>query len=63
MGVENVFLQYREGVFDQEILDAYGFTGGIWASPGFQKLWRTDRFRVLFDTTFVRAFEEVNGIR
>ena len=61
--IENVYLQYREGVFESEILDTYGFTGGVFARPQFRTYWERESFRDVFDSSFVRAFEEANNLR
>ena len=60
--LENVYLQHEEGVFDESILDNYGFTGGVFKSPAFAEWWFGPYLEV-FDTAFVRAFEEANNLR
>ena len=60
---ENVYLQYREGVFDESILDTYGFVGGAWDTPQFAVFWETSPMLAVFDSSFVRAFSEANGLR
>ena len=61
--IENVYLQYSEGVFDDEILRTYGFMGGVFARPQFRVYWEREYLRDVFDTSFVRAFEEANSLR
>jgi len=61
--MENVYLQHREGVFDDDILDTYGFSGGVFTRPQFRAYWELESFRDVFDSSFVRAFEEANGLR
>ena len=60
---ENVYLQYREGVSDEGILDTYSFVGGVWDAPQFAVFWETSPMRAIFDSSFVRAFNEANGLR
>lgn len=59
---ENVYLQHREGAIDESALQTYGFSGTVWQLPTIQEFWRT-RMRAQWDTSFVRAFEEANGMR
>ncbi len=61
--MENVYLQYQEGVFDQSVLNSYGFRGGIFTGPQFREYWQQSEFLQIFDTAFVRAFEEANDLR
>jgi hypothetical protein len=61
--MENVYLQHREGVFDDDILETYGFSGGVFARPQFRPWWERESFRDVFDSSFVRAFEEENNLR
>ena len=58
--VENVYLQTLEGVVDRSVLTTYGFQGAIWHSRAFTAYWLTRR--QLFDSAFVREFEETHGI-
>ncbi len=58
--VENVFLQVQEGVIDRSVLDTYAFTSPRFRSATFAEWWQGRRQQ--FDTAFVRAFEESNGI-
>lgn len=59
--VENVYLQYLEGVVDESVLDTYGFHNNIYfASDKFRAYWPTARSR--FDPRFVPAFEAEYGL-
>ena len=54
--VENVYLQFHEGVVDETVLDSYGFRRTpVYSTPQFVEYWPTVRDR--FDTRFVTAFE------
>ena len=61
--MENIYLQHQEGVFGPEILETYGFSGGLFARPEFHDFWRRGVSRDVFDSSFVRAFEEANNLR
>jgi len=59
--LENVYLQFREGVIDETVLLGYGWSGDPeFQTPEFVAWWesRRDRFR----PEFVRAFEARQGI-
>ncbi len=61
--MENIYLQQREGVFGQDVLETYGFVGGYFSSPAFHEYWRTRLFREVFASSFLQAFEEANDLR
>ncbi len=61
--VENVYLQYVDGPFDESILATYGFTGGVWRLPGFIEYWNSSTYQELWDPGFLRAFEAANDLR
>jgi hypothetical protein len=56
--LENVHLQYQEGLIDRDALDGYGFFGfreQFMAHPRFPMIW--DSRRVSFDPEFVSFLE------
>ena len=54
--VENVYLQYREGVIDESVLGSYGFRDNpLFTTPAFASYW--DSAKVSFDERFIAAFE------
>ena len=61
--VENVYLQYVDGPFDESILSTYGFTGGVWRLPGFIEYWNSSTYQDVWDPRFLRAFAEANDLR
>lgn len=58
---ENVFLQFREGVIDESVLSTYAYADKRYLTSSFAAYW--ERVALSFDTAFVRAFEEANGLR
>jgi hypothetical protein len=59
--VENVYLQFREGVVDESVLDTYGFNDSpVFKGAKFKEYWPSLRSR--FDPRFVAAFEAEYGI-
>lgn len=59
--LENVHLQYQNGLIDQEALDSYGFFGfreQFMAHPRFPGIWEPRR--VSFDPEFVAFLERPN---
>ena len=62
--MENLYLQQREGVFDEGVLATYGFVGGYFSRPEFHEYWRSGSMRKdVFDPSFIQAFEEANELR
>jgi hypothetical protein len=60
--IENVWLQYRAGIVGEEVLTTYAFsTSRLYQTTAFRQAWECGWSRV-FDTDFVRAFEEANGL-
>ena len=59
--VENVFLQMLEGVIDESVLNTYNFNSPTYDAPFFALYWEATRSS--FDSRFVEAFEEANGLR
>ena len=60
-GVENVYLQYQEGVIDESALSSYGWSGSMmYGSEAFAAWWRTNRGR--FNPEFVQAFSSEYGL-
>jgi len=60
--VENVYLQYLEGVVDESVLDSYGFRGNDnFEGAQFPDWWAPRRHR--FDPRFVEEFEAEYGLR
>lgn len=60
--VENVYLQYLEGVVDESVLDSYGFEGNNnFEGDQFPDWWASRRHR--FDARFVEEFEAEYGLR
>ena len=58
--LENVYLQFREGVIDESALLSYGWTGSVmYDSEAFALWWMTNRDR--FDPGFVAAFSSDHG--
>ncbi len=54
-GLENVYLQFQEGVIDESALSSYGWRGSaMYDSEAFASWWRTNSGR--FNPDFVRAF-------
>ncbi|MGD8496323.1 MAG: hypothetical protein PVF05_09055 [Gemmatimonadales bacterium] len=59
--LENVYLQFREGVIDETVLLGYGWSGDPeFQSPEFVAWWQPRRGR--FRPDFVREFERRQGI-
>jgi len=59
--VENVYLQYLEGVVDESVLNSYAFQNNtVFTFPKVQEAW--PNLRPLFDARFVEAFEERYGL-
>ena len=53
---ENVFLQVREGIVDEEVFLSYGFTNNpLYESPYFAQIW--PRLKPIFHPDFVAALE------
>jgi hypothetical protein len=61
--LENVYLQHGEGVFGRTVLDNYSFNSPVYQTPQFERWWKTIPFARLFDSSFVREFEEANALR
>ena len=60
-GLENVYLQYREGVIDESALSSYGWKGSLmYESDAFAEWWLTNRDR--FNPDFVQAFAADHGL-
>jgi hypothetical protein len=58
--VENVYMQYLEGVVDESVLTSYGFrNNSTFMRPQFKTFW--PRFRDRLDQRFVEAFESEYG--
>ena len=54
--VENVYLQFNEGVIDETVLESYAFRQNpVFGTPQFLEYWVAVRDR--FDARFVAAFE------
>jgi hypothetical protein len=54
--VENVYLQYREGVIDESVLGSYGFReNALFITPAFASYWES--LKISFDERFVTAFD------
>ena len=59
--IENVYLQYHEGVVDETVLNSYGFRNTpVFQGPEFAEFWPLLRDR--FDERFVTAFEVEYGL-
>ena len=58
---ENVYLQFREGVVSESVLNTYGFANPRYQTTSFRHFW--DRYSSLFDPNFVEVFEGANGLR
>ena len=59
--LENVYLQYREGVIDESALLSYGWKGSVmYSSSSFAEWWITNRDR--FHPDFVQAFAAIYGL-
>ena len=59
--LENVYLQYREGVIDESALSSYGWKGSVmYSSSSFAEWWITNRDR--FHPDFVQAFAALHGL-
>ena len=57
--LENVYLQYREGLVDASALNSYGFANvAIFRLPQFDRYWYLENSRTGFDTEFVAFLEE-----
>jgi hypothetical protein len=59
--LENVYLQFREGVVDESVLNTYSFANLRYQTTSFREFWR--RWSTMLDPRFVEAFEEANGFR
>ena len=60
-GLENVYLQTREGVIDESALVSYGWRGSImYRSEAFAEWWASNRDR--FNAEFVEVFEAEHGL-
>ena len=58
--LENIYLQYQEGLLDESSFGAYGMFQPHLREPWFQAFWRND-YRSLLDPDFVRYFERANA--
>lgn len=57
--LENVYLQYREGLVDASALNSYGFANvAIFRLPQFDRYWYEENARTGFDADFVAFLEE-----
>jgi len=58
--LENVFLQYQEGLVDESALRNYGFVRTeIFTTPQFEEYWITEEWRDGFDAEFVNFFDSL----
>lgn len=56
-GLENVYLQYQDGVIDRSALESYGWRGSqMYESDAFAAWWQVNSSR--FNPDFVRAFAQ-----
>ena len=58
--LENVYLQYSEGLLDESALLAYGMTQPKVTEQYFEWYWR-ERYRTFLDPAFVSYFEDLNA--
>ena len=58
--LENVWLQLRDGVVDEQVLNTYAFRSSLYQSADFKYMWEAV-WSGAFDSGFVQAFEEANG--
>ncbi len=58
--LENVYLQYSEGLLEESALLAYGMTQPKVTEPYFEWYWR-ERYRGYLAPAFVSYFEDLNG--
>ncbi len=58
--LEDVYLQYSEGLLDESALLAYGMTQPKVTEPWFESYWR-ENYRGYLDPAFVSYFEDLNG--
>lgn len=57
--LENVYLQYREGLVDASALNSYGFASvSVFRRPQFDRYWYEQNSRTGFDADFVAFLEE-----
>ncbi len=57
--LENVYLQYREGLVDASALNSYGFASvSVFRRPQFNRYWYEQNARTGFDADFVKFLEE-----
>ena len=55
--LENIYLQFREGVIDESALNAYGWRGSLMYETEAFAGWWQEGGRLRFDPRFVEAFE------
>ena len=58
--LENVYLQYSEGLLNESALLAYGMTQPKVTETWFESYWR-ENYRGYLDAAFVSYFEDLNG--
>jgi hypothetical protein len=61
--LENVYLQFAEGLVDESALRSYGLqTSSLYETERFRDFWITRDERRAYDPDFVRFFEERMGV-